>query len=1501
MKTIKILKGGYINEIQVIDDQPIIEEINRVKTNIIFDKTTNTFKAEWLNEIDIFTALKTEIVRKIAEIDTLLGEKTPAKIKERAQLNGKLLKERAQLNGKLPRLNRYFSINTKLVDESAEQLRLAEINVIRVELKKDYNRILEERQNDYRLERRVDYINIFNSIVPFEPDDVGNIFAFLKITGNKNYIIIEQHNSKYYEIYINIYEDGSPLEYYLLLPNFILKKIDAIEYVSKIDGYPIIHKKALYKSNLIESKLLDNYKFTQIINYYFKFLSENYFDKWLRTFGSWDRIPDPRSNVFRQFYIASDVDILKTFMISHFFSEYYNFYDLLTDDLSISDSELNVDDLTLTEHDDFSLLPLLTTRIEERSITYHNKVYEFFNLMIFGNSKNQIKLEGGVVKNIFLYLKKIESLIDPEDFIILKSIINLISTLDNDTYNKLFYTYNFYKLNSLHRIATVSETYWTKQKTFFDNIKKLNEFIKYDINQVKLIFFIKLIEELFDYKKLMNSLKTLGASEQNNFFKVTLWYLYFYHLEKTLIVKNLTNLTIQFKLPTTDNVILKKDYSNIELFRNSSLPLFYESLENTDSDLFGYKQIFYNAPHAKRSTINPIDNQYIIISYCGEITVLNFLMILIYDKESKLLKPDYLPLTVRPEIKSFFTKYTNIKSIDNKKVLIEFYQLIENIPFNIVLKKNGFDIDEDDSYLQIYHYAIKNDTNFEKGIELRMNYFNFCRIISYLFNATDELSTSNIETNGVDENTMKNLISLINPVHPKKNIILESYAMLTANPDFYGGSGRNPIEITIFNVTFTLGQGHAYPTLKNSKLEKKLFKGMGTYYDNSWDSSEWDILKSIYVSISKEHSIFSEINSKNVIDTDYIKFLTILKGIQEDYRIPRKLLVEFIDNHRIIILQFIFNNFKIVDDNKWVIYMEYFYNKIPIEEFDTIIVKYLKNAILKNKKMSREVFKICVKLPVVDFIKIESHIPPFIILNNISYIEEVNAELFTYVTRDISIFKKSHLIKYIKDISNINYSFLDKFDESIFNTPNYTNLNDYNFNVLKDNTFIYIALQTNNIILIKYLLSKKIDLTMLNKGTKTPYDAHQIRPIKYYIHNQLPFNNVHPDYIDVLDFIKNKTTYILIKEYNSKYFDDIEPWGDIKLLANSVINFINSFNNYREDEDIVELIKISLIYFKENRIIKKYVIEQLLLKTGRYIYSSNHKNFLICMNFKDIIVENFIEKVIPSFITINRFDEVIINKYKDTVESYYKIIKETITSEFSKILDDDINYVLYRDIGYIISHECYTPLLLDLYKEGKINPSMFCRGISFEESKITLIIEYLRRLSREEKCNLLIHTNNSEHLVIIFLQFLKDYNLLEYSQTRKNFNQNQIRRLLGFFLRNMFICYDNELYIMYRSNIIPVLHSFIIDLFKFKVSKMNLLTIYYKLSIINTILETHSTYLIESKGEKPVFAFIHYSELEKKNDEFYYKIISKVKKEELNRNEVFKRFRENINALRKQS
>lgn len=1390
MEIIKIFNGGYINKDQVIDDGIIIDKINAIKKNVIFDETEHIFKTELekIDDEDIFKLMKSKLETDIE--------------------SSKIDKEKKQLRGQLTTVNNYLKADTTPEEKARHKL----------DLKKLFEKTLLIRQDEIRKTKKEDYIKLFNSIVPFQPNSEGNLFSFLELTPDNGFIILDSKSSQ--EIYSK--PGNEPIGYYKLEPNFTLIKYiypNEISYNYKIEGYPLFPPEH-FSGSIIEAQLLNGEKIHMIINYYSKYLKE-VFNNWLKHFGSWDRLTATNSDIFSRFYFSSEADIMKSFMISHFFIEYYEFHRFI---LFPFDKSFNFEPLNNPD-----LVEVLKSRIRERR-KVGQEVGALLEFMIYENRDKKIKLGDNIILSILSYINNFKEVIGEKNLKILHSIISQIHFLEEPKFEKLFYTYNFYKLNTLYKNVMADKS-WNKTSEFFDNINNLNEFIKFDIKQVKLVFYAKLIEELYDYHQLMINMPSCNKCDENNFGLVFIWYLYFWNLKNTPIVEKLTNMRIQFHDFITKNEISRRiqptNPNYIQLIK------FYKTINSSNSELNG----FIHIPYSKIIRIAGATS----FSYCGEVSVLHFLLLIMFDTSTKKLKSEYLPTTILEPIKKSLSKFNEIKEI-NQSNIQDFYSLLENIPFERVSSIGAYDYDisgnEYTASRRIYRHTTMNSTHFINGMELRMNYFNFCRIISYLFNSTGELELGNIQK-GVNEDTLKKLLGLIN--NPNKEKMISSYSIMHEEADFHSG---NTVEVKILNIKFTFQIGHSFPTLLiEPGHEGKIVKTIPNYkfsYGKNFHIRKWDILKSIYISYSKGNNIFSEINCTMISETDYIKFLDILKN-NEDYNIPSIVFDELFTNSKDNVLKFIYNNFKIIKYGIWYKIINYFYKKVSQVELCNIIDKYLTNCVLEGPTyIKTEILVKCLQVFTKDnFIKYEKNIKleDYIIINKLlHYI--VNDDLLDYIYSKItSVVNEGDIRGYVKQaskINNINYTFLDKFDKSFFNTDSHET---DRMNRSRQKCLIFFALKINNINLIKFLLKKKVNLPEIDArhiSSKFNYDERKdYDERKYYnIFISDRYKNL---YLDVFDFVHGLQSYDLIRMYDSTKIKHTKIFN-IKLIVNC-LQYLNNppITEEQTDEKINDTLNLLLVLFEVIKSGKQFL--KLLL--------NNH----ISQNTKMLILRKMYYYVDWKF-----YLELISKVSKSYNLLYITIISENYerfkTDIFTNIKKEDIFYkndlyinIKMDDKKLDMLKYTYFPFIFDLYLNNFITTDILIKYIFIKENLLEENIDKILKYFREKNDNSLYFMKLGNNLIMN----LDRYIILYYYKDIDGNKIKQFLRLFGFLLKNIFkspIYNDPSLHIEKKTfvNFLEDLISLMLKLHKSdKIKTID--EIHYRIKIVSTILETHQVYL----------------------------------------------------------
>jgi hypothetical protein len=1495
MEIIKIFKGGFINKQQISDAYDYDESNNYNKDSPVFNLDEYIFKEKLDVDISTSSILKQiilkldesiiEVQKTITKNETFLRENPKTeneKLLEKAKLLIGLekadsvkniskineLKEQIQNRDPLEIIELYDNDEVKIRKANERSLEVANKELRRInqqkvkinsylkkiessgsfdseeidekELKLLFTNYTLQEQKKFRMDKQEEYKRVFRYIVPFQLNDNGEIFSFINSPSQnikyRNYLIILENKSVCYEVYknYNTLQSGHLVKIYLLNNNFTIEfyqmESKEPEYygskkiIYKKEGYIPFNTTTQYNKHLIESKILNDKKFIEIINYYLKYLGEP-FNKWIKFFGSWDR--GITTVGFKDFHFHSDVNLLQCFIINNNFRKYNNIYIQIIED--------NYDTIEYLK-DKYKKFELEKKLLDEFNDLYQknlklneNKIYSFIHTLETLLKKGGFLFNDNLEKIILSYFVLIESTLDADEIIVIYNIINFFNKIiANDKTLKIIYIYNFLTLNTLYRKCMDPDKSWSSEEKFFDNIKKLNQYIKLSIEEVKCLFLLEFIEELYSFYKMIKLIKT-------NYFVITLlWFLYFKQINDNPLVNKLTNIYPEFQVE-----LLEKNFSNLRsTIADYNCQKFYDALENKESALNGYTEIIYDNAWVYRNAIHPVTNELEHIPYCGEICLLNFIMVLIYDKKTKKLQSSYLPSTTLPALSSLFEKYDDSIKLDKGESLIEYYNIIENINYGVVEPW-------DRNFTQkIYKRSRINESTlrFEKGHEYRLTYFNICRACSYLFNLTGSLELRELERKGVNKDTLKEIIS--NFRNPNIDAILQSY-QIKAESDtdaLYCGVATL---VTILEATFRLAAGHSYPEIKtniNTTL-KDIIIGYGSFYDFSFRNSRWDMLDSISVAIAKEQSVFSQINFQLMLDEDIIRFFNILKDLTPNYNIPLKLIHNLIRSKKKESVHFIFHNFIIVDNQKWYIYI---YNiiKWSIDKLKDIIPLYLKNAILKKDKITGEsimknsIFALLIDLPLEIYKEVEPFINKKLYDNNL-YLISFNEELLKYLLKDISVFSKqsisTYIIRCLQTDKPINYEFLKLFDKTFFE------------NKKANGSLIGLALKENNYEVVNFILSKKINL---------PLDGFNYTDSHISLYDQLNSN--------IFCYVSTKKMYDIIK----KYIDDWLSSSTRTVTEIEKTTTLKIFDSIAGKKVILENCSKKYNYYHSNKPIEK-IIEHLESILDFVIHLTNglqydeistliRDKFIFYTDLHLIVMVKKLRKYLtgPQIVPIFNIEstEYDSNNYIiKVIDEYYKEFKIMGSSNYITSLHKEKKFV-YRFGDTSMALEVnfdelnYFPLILDLFKNKYIALNLLVSKIKLIKSTIDSLTEFFRKEENQQ-----------------FL-FTKDSNLLKlilsnrYSISYDKDYQPIFIRLLAFTLKYIFksSVFIHCTFSVEKKDLAYFLNRYIYKLL-FKEEEYDLGFIY---KIINTIVEKNNEYLLSLNEEiRNINSFINISEI----------------------------------------
>jgi hypothetical protein len=358
---------------------------------------------------------------------------------------------------------------------------------------------------------------------------------------------------------------------------------------------------------------------------------------------------------------------------------------------------------------------------------------------------------------------------------------------------------------------------------------------------------------------------------------------------------------------------------------------------------------------------------------CGEITIMNLLNFLLFNKKTKQIDFNYLPEITQRENKDltdFYKQYNVLSEYNKKSALIsKFFSFMIDIPFEIIsgiddlYSIRSFERDYGDYNIPcVYRYnTIENKggkTFIKNGVELRVTYFNLLRVLSFILKLDGELELRKLEENRNDDTFVKNALKEIIKLfqNPDIETITKDYTILFDKDDpIYSYS--NPIEIGIYGANLKLSAHSEFNlisnTRKNFRKIKKLFTGYKIILNkiNYTKENPVDIYSSIFFAIFKENNIYSEINFKYIPENYIIKFLNVLHLDFDDLYIPGSIIIELINFKKTNTLKIIFDKFNFLKK-----FYSLYLNYLIVNGIEFDINEYLKKYFLKYTKLSSYLF-----------------------------------------------------------------------------------------------------------------------------------------------------------------------------------------------------------------------------------------------------------------------------------------------------------------------------------------------------------------------------------------------------------------------------------------------------------------------------------------------------------------------------------------------------------------
>jgi hypothetical protein len=472
---------------------------------------------------------------------------------------------------------------------------------------------------------------------------------------------------------------------------------------------------------------------------------------------------------------------------------------------------LNVTTLTIIQHKTFLIMDMFTLANE-----YHKYFWNLYGELSVDSKYNienayvddyiKIKryfkekiiiLDYDIIEN-YKANDKINNLLLKDNR--LRVILDLIMDVIEPIKNKLIETYNYGKINFF--AGKFLNSIGKKEKTTYF-LNELNTYLKYTKTQILSLIVMDLYNELYSFALLKNKIYYGDLLCILNSF-------YFFRIYNLSNISNLINYQSQF----SNNIITTNYNPEKQIPATTTLN---RNISNLYNNLYNKISGYINFEYTSYPIDMPLPDGDIIYDgpICGEMTIINFVNLLIFDSTTQEINVSFLPVTTIPELVAFYTKYQLLSDYDNN-TFAEYCTILWNIEF----AKLKYHVD-------VYSYSGINDEGIFIGTEIQPNYINICRILSYLFgfdndpelNLYDKQYTNEIN---IDENTMQVILRKVNSEFGIK--LSESYKFTKGNmTDFTNVNFGNYGDLNMNMI-------HADFILSNNKTEfAEIYTNLDTY------------------------------------------------------------------------------------------------------------------------------------------------------------------------------------------------------------------------------------------------------------------------------------------------------------------------------------------------------------------------------------------------------------------------------------------------------------------------------------------------------------------------------------------------------------------------------------------------------------------------------------------------------------------------------------------------
>ncbi len=864
--------------------------------------------------------------------------------------------------------------------------------------------------------KQLNYDKVFDALVGFSTwntEKFSSLYEIDPATGaKKNFIIVEEFNSEFYEIYRSTDLINIPGDNVFIFDRtkftFTTDKAritDMSQITNKINVYPVFYSGwASFSGAMIDGLILYS-KINNLPNYtryYKKMFDQERFMKWLRKYcdlGERDR---------QHIYYTKPSPFI-TFIVANSFKKYF---DILEDtDFSLQDEEYfspeYIVDIFFKEKINEENMSSFCTNIEKDFLTIEGKTNDIkiSNLIKkYINSNTDISIE-----SIIYVLHKLESNHSYKDIT-----VRAITILEKIQESKEMLTsaYNFITLNHLY--SNFKTESFKKDNAFKDSVEEikfskifnetlseLNKYINYTSNQIFCLFFMDLLDDYLSFANLyIPDEKELKVKYEKTDVKIKLkkclmnllcsFYCYMIYNDGT--IPKLINYQIQFR--NFDEVTSVNDASVSIGLRVRDVRVDYSQNKRTKIEFLEAYQLIFGGKidgfenysfrenilyHSFKDPRGVTSDPEVGLGrpMCGEVTILNFMNFLLFNQTTKKIDYTYLPDVTQANnipLVDFYRKYSDIKLYNKDKTLINtFFDFYKHIPFKII---PGLDDDVTDQWgnydsmygLCVFKYNTQNtvgsDTFIDEGIELRCTYFNLLRVLSYVLKLEAPLDFKNIEANyGNDAfltNALKQIVLLFK--NPNVTSFVSDYSVDKTPKTI-------PLNVTFKGCYLMLGRHSEFHLIKSSKfsdIEKK-FGGYNTIFNNfrgrgGIGQQTYDVYSSVFLSTMKDNTFYSQINFKTLDEDEIIRLINALDNEFEELYVNQRVIKTVFESKKYKLANLLFDKFML---NRESLYF-YFQNRLENgQDIEELIEKYS----FTYKKLTNDILSLIISKNRKDIVK----------------------------------------------------------------------------------------------------------------------------------------------------------------------------------------------------------------------------------------------------------------------------------------------------------------------------------------------------------------------------------------------------------------------------------------------------------------------------------------------------------------------------------------------------